>query len=194
MYGNVASKMGDEKPAGAPVDHTHLWTIFVKDPTGGDLRHMIKKVVFKLHDTYPESTRTVEEPPFEITETGWGEFEIPIRIYFATESNEKNITIYHHLKLHPYKEVKPGEEDKPIKSVLYDEVIFNEPTEKFFSMLTSKPNSYLPEESSETLPFSKRMEMDEADLFKDALNKVVDSINEQKDKLVELEAEKQNLR
>lgn len=35
--------------------------------------------------------RTVLEPPFEITETGWGEFELTIRIYFQ-DSSERPVT------------------------------------------------------------------------------------------------------
>jgi YEATS domain-containing protein 4 len=37
-----------------------------------------------------------------VTETGWGEFEIQIRIYFVNEANEKPVVLNHHLKLHPW--------------------------------------------------------------------------------------------
>lgn len=33
----------------------------------------------------------VEKPPYEVTETGWGEFEIQIRIYFV-DVNEKPVS------------------------------------------------------------------------------------------------------
>ena len=44
----------------------------------------------------------IEKPPFEVTETGWGEFDIVIKIFFVAEASEKPISFSHHLKLHPY--------------------------------------------------------------------------------------------
>lgn len=67
-----------------------------------DISHFIKRVQFKLHDTYPQPTRNVDKPPFSVTETGWGEFEIQIKVFFVPEANEKPITLFHHLKLHPW--------------------------------------------------------------------------------------------
>ena len=57
---------------------------------------------FKLHETYANSLRTVESPPFEVTETGWGEFEVQIKLYFVPEAAEKPQTLWHFLKLHPF--------------------------------------------------------------------------------------------
>lgn len=37
-----------------------------------------------------------------MTETGWGEFDIVIKIFFVAEASEKPISFSHHLKLHPY--------------------------------------------------------------------------------------------
>ena len=42
--------------------------------------------------------RIVSKPPYEVSETGWGEFEIQIRIYF-NDLTEKPVTLYHGLKL-----------------------------------------------------------------------------------------------
>lgn len=50
----------------------------------------------------PWPPAAVEKPPFQVTETGWGEFEIQIKIFFVPEANEKPITYFHHLKLHPW--------------------------------------------------------------------------------------------
>ena len=47
----------------------------------------VKKVNFKLHDSYSNSNRTVTKPPYEVTETGWGEFEIVIKVYFQVGTN-----------------------------------------------------------------------------------------------------------
>ncbi len=35
----------------------------------------------------------VEKAPFEVTETGWGEFEVQMRIYFV-DANEKPVIKY----------------------------------------------------------------------------------------------------
>lgn len=140
-----------------PVDHTHQWTIFLRDPNGEDLSKIIKKVIFKLHDTYPNPARAIESPPFEVTETGWGEFEITLRVFFVNEASEKNIMLYHHLKLHPY---GPGSENippgtRPVESYIYDEFVFNEPTEAMFELLTAKPGAIMPAHKSEDSQYSK---------------------------------------
>uniref|UniRef100_A0A183C0E3 Protein AF-9 homolog n=1 Tax=Globodera pallida TaxID=36090 RepID=A0A183C0E3_GLOPA len=53
-----------------------------------DLGHYIRKVQFRLHESYPNNVRIVERPPFEITETGWGEFDAQMKMYFV-DVNEK---------------------------------------------------------------------------------------------------------
>lgn len=165
LYGNVATRFSPVNPIPptAPKDHTHSWTVFVRDPTGNDLSQYIKKVVFKLHDTYPNATRTIEQPPFEVTESGWGEFEIVIKIYFQTEGGEKNVTLVHHLKLHPYDGTISM--DGKVESVLYDEIVFNEPTETGFAMLTQNPGSLLDDKL-------KQRERDELDRIAKALDDI----------------------
>ena len=95
---------------------------------------------FKLHETYPEALRTVDAPPFEVTETGWGEFEVQIKLSFVPEANEKPATLWHGLKLHPYgPDAESQRERKEIISQNYEEIIFNEPSEALFGILTSGP-------------------------------------------------------
>ncbi|UZJ57063.1 hypothetical protein CBS101457_006383 [Exobasidium rhododendri] len=67
-----------------------------------DISHFIKRVQFKLHETYPQSNRSIDKAPFQVTETGWGEFDVQIKIIFVPESGEKPLTTYHRLKLHPW--------------------------------------------------------------------------------------------
>lgn len=119
--------------------------------------------MFKLHDTYNNSTRSIEAPPFEVTETGWGEFEIGIKIFFVPEANEKNVSVYHHLRLHPYgfpPDAVLTDEDRNVKSIQYDEVVFNEPTEQLFQIMTQTPGNLLPE-TKEQAEFSKETENQE---------------------------------
>lgn len=197
LYGNWAEKVSEKNPlpAGAPPDHTHLWTLFVKDATGNDISQYVKKVVFKLHETYPNSTRTLEEPPFQITETGWGEFEVVIKIFFNNACGEKNVTLYHNIKLHPYPqngEVKVELPGTRVESILYDEIVFNEPTEAMFKLLTSKPGSLLPYKSDKTV-FTKENERDEEDRVDKAVEKVREMIEREKAEFQEMQEDKEAL-
>lgn len=171
----------------------------MQDPTKADDLSFIKKVVFKLHDTIRNPLRTVEEPPFEITETGWGEFEVIIKIFFLTEANEKPVQFYHHLKLHPYNGVGPNNgipkvrENGVVESILYDELIFNEPTEAFFKIITNKPGHLLNQKKTEENVFSLELEAEELYRINNGLATVQEQILSERKRLQELELEKQKL-
>ena len=79
--------------------------------------------------------------PFQVHETGWGEFEINIKLYYTPESLEKPQTFYHHLRLHPYGNTEAEKEAMKLApsiiSHCYEEQLFNEPYEQFYELLTS---------------------------------------------------------
>lgn len=79
--------------------------------------------------------------PFEVKETGWGEFEVTIKIHYVPESLEKAQTLYHHLRLHPYGDTDEEKEQMraqgEIRAWVYDEQLFNEPYENFYEILTT---------------------------------------------------------
>ncbi|RDL37417.1 uncharacterized protein BP5553_04850 [Venustampulla echinocandica] len=158
------------KPPGTPEDHTHSWTVFVKGVDDTDITYWCKKVQFKLHDSIPNPLRCTDFPsyllpakgiywkkqanipilaieagapgtPFQVHETGWGEFEIAIKLYYIPESLEKPQTLYHHLRLHPYGNTETEKETMrqapQIISWAYEEQLFNEPYEQFYDLLTS---------------------------------------------------------
>ena len=80
--------------------------------------------------------------PFVVNETGWGEFEITIKLYYSTESGEKAQTLYHHLRLHPYgkndeEKARSRQPNGDIIAWNYEEQLFNEPYEVFYNILTS---------------------------------------------------------
>lgn len=69
IYGNSATVLTQkEREALSTPDHTHRWTVAVRsaasakdsDIVGGadDLSYFIKRVTFKLHDTYANPTRS----------------------------------------------------------------------------------------------------------------------------------------
>lgn len=67
----------------------------------------------------------IEQPPFEVTETGWGEFEIQIKVHFIPEASEKPMTLFHFLHLHPYGPNKEEEKEKglTIGAFQYEEIV-----------------------------------------------------------------------
>lgn len=80
--------------------------------------------------------------PFTVTETGWGEFDISIKLYYVNESGEKPQTLYHYLRLHPFGRTdeekaamvtKNGE----VRAWSYEEQLFNEPYEAFYNILSN---------------------------------------------------------
>lgn len=146
VYGTTARPFDPEKnpkPDHVPDEHTHQWTVFLKGVDDTDITYWLKRVQFKLHETIPNHVRMVDGvpgKPFVVEETGWGEFEITIKLYYVPESGEKPQTLYHHLRLHPYG--NDAEKDEmaargEVVSWVYEEQLFNEPFEHFFDILTS---------------------------------------------------------
>ncbi|CAH2350025.1 protein AF-9 homolog [[Candida] railenensis] len=199
-YGNHAVKLAPEKRTEkTPVDHTHEWTVFIKPAIEGfDLTPLIKKVTFKLHETYESPVRTVERPPYQVTETGWGEFEVIIKLHFHAGVelgiNEKNFQIFHGLKLHPFNPQHPPKPNGEVHSVLYDELVFSEPTEKVFEILTSKPSNLLPyklsDPSKRDQEYLRTDELDELSKLDVYIEQVKAEIENQRNLYKDLEQEK----
>lgn len=148
VYGTTAKlfdPVTNPKPPNVPADHTHSWTVFVKGVDDSDITYWLRKVQFKLHESIPNPLRTIENvkpgEAFEVHETGWGEFEISIKMYYVPESLEKPQTLYHHLRLHPYGNTEAEKEAMKtapeIIAWVYEEQLFNEPFEQFYEILTS---------------------------------------------------------
>ncbi|XP_032513594.2 YEATS domain-containing protein 4 [Danaus plexippus] len=134
VYGNIARYFGKKREEDG---HTHQWTVYVKPYANEDMSAYIKKVHFKLHESYANPNRIVTKPPYELTETGWGEFEIVIKIYFH-DSNERPVTLYHILKLFqsPVSETAPTV-GRSLVSESYEEIVFQEPTQLMQHLLNN---------------------------------------------------------
>ncbi|XP_048340582.1 LOW QUALITY PROTEIN: YEATS domain-containing protein 4-like [Sphaerodactylus townsendi] len=115
--------------------HTHQWTVYVKPYRNEDMSAYVKKIQFKLHESYSNPLRVVTKPPYEITETGWGEFEIIIKIFFI-DPNERPVTLYHLLKLFQ-SDTNAILGKKTVVSEFYDEMIFQDPTAMMQQLLTT---------------------------------------------------------
>lgn len=91
-----------------------------------------------LYHTDKNAT-VIEEPPFSITETGWGGFNVEVKLFFAPEVGSRAQDRTHFLQLEPYG--GPEEEAKQrrelmVRSEVMDFIEFNEPTEALFDLLT----------------------------------------------------------
>ncbi|XP_055640780.1 YEATS domain-containing protein 4 [Toxorhynchites rutilus septentrionalis] len=139
VYGNVARSFGKKREEDG---HTHQWTVYVKPYHNEDMSTYVKKIHFKLHESYANPNRVVTKPPFEVTETGWGEFEIVIKIHFH-DPTERPVTMYHILKLFQ-SPILDGEVStqqlegkKGLVSEQYEEIVFQEPTQLMQQLLTN---------------------------------------------------------
>lgn len=63
------------------------WKAFVKPVVGGDpdapVDNIISSVQFDLHPTFSPSSIVINEPPFEVTRTGWGTFDIDVTVQYS---------------------------------------------------------------------------------------------------------------
>lgn len=144
VYGSIAFYLGKK----ADELQTHEWTLFLRGPNRLD-DHLnclvISKVVFQLHPSFAQPTRELTEPPYEVTERGWGEFEAQIRIHWKDPSEQTTI-VNHTIKLYPQGAPQASgsannalvqqSTEKPVVAETYDEVVFTNPTESFFRSLT----------------------------------------------------------
>ncbi|XP_035757568.1 YEATS domain-containing protein 4 [Egretta garzetta] len=128
--------VGGDKVTTGQRGSTRSWSyplaflLFLKDMSA-----YVKKIQFKLHESYGNPLRVVTKPPYEITETGWGEFEIIIKIFFI-DPNERPVTLYHLLKLFQ-SDTNAILGKKTVVSEFYDEMIFQDPTAMMQQLLTT---------------------------------------------------------
>jgi len=125
VFGSSATPLPEND---APDSHTHKWSVYLKSPTGQDLTKFFKKVVIKLHESFQHPNRSMTQEPYHVAESGWGEFEIQIKLHLI-DPQESVITLFHFLKLYEDEgtEIKPGTETTLIAET-YDEIVFPKPS------------------------------------------------------------------
>lgn len=133
---------------------TSGWTVYVRPvPNGPAITPWLKKVTFILHETFPNSSRTVENVNpatggFELEETAYGGFYINVKLYFQSYAGEKWQQRVIYLHLDPFDSglpVKPGEETQSQRQIRENKIVsevvefieFNEPTDQLWDQLTS---------------------------------------------------------
>lgn len=135
-----------------------------------------------------------------------------IKLFFVPEAGEKPISVYHQLKLHPYgpDAEKQKEKGGEVVSRCYEEIVFNEPSEGFYEVLTTDGMSgqslrgkgkgskasvsrkgartaEIPFVESEGNPYSIQEEGKELDRLKEAIKQVGVLVEEERKKLAERE-------
>ncbi|PKA48784.1 hypothetical protein AXF42_Ash018726 [Apostasia shenzhenica] len=139
-YGTISFWLGKK----ASEYNSHKWTVYVRGATNEDLSVIVKRAVFQLHPSFNNPTRAVESPPFELSESGWGEFEIAISLFFHSDVCDKQLDLYHQLKLYPEDDNGPQSTKKPVVVETYDEIVFSEPSEAFFGRVQNHPAAIIP--------------------------------------------------
>ena len=149
VIGTEAWKLDDtNRPRTVKPGDTTGWRVYVRPVPGGpDISPWLKKVVFGLHETFPNPVRTVETPPFELEESGYGGFIIVVKLYFQPIASEKQQQRSHFLQLDRYgDETLMAEQDRTgiVRSEVVEFIEFNEPTEALWDALTAEDQwSYL---------------------------------------------------
>ncbi|RLW06321.1 hypothetical protein DV515_00004498 [Chloebia gouldiae] len=184
VYGNVARYFGKKREEDG---HTHQWTVY-------DMSAYVKKIQFKLHESYGNPLRVVTKPPYEITETGWGEFEIIIKIFFI-DPNERPVTLYHLLKLFQ-SDTNAILGKKTVVSEFYDEMIFQDPTAMMQQLLTTSRQltlvADLEVKTREKLEAAKKKTSFEIAELKERLKASRETINCLKNEIRKLEEDDQS--
>lgn len=143
VIGSEAWELDDStRPADTPPDHTKGWKVYVKNVDNGpNLTAWLKKVQFKIYHTYNSPVRVIEEPPFEIQETGWGGFLVDIKLFFVPEASAKPEMRSHFLQLENYGEDEVQARQKRenmVRSEAMEIIEFNEPPEGLYAILTGE--------------------------------------------------------
>ena len=119
-----------------------------------------------------------------------------IKIHFHAAASEKPVVVYHHLRLHPYEDGVDGQpwpKDKPVLSLLYDELVFNEPTDALYQIFTDNNalTITLPNKKSIKDPhaplFSTQLEQEEIDRLDNAQQAINAQITSLKQKMAAME-------
>lgn len=169
---------------------THTWTVYLRSPTEQGLGRVIKSVTFKLHESFPNPNRDVTSPPFELRESGWGEFEIVIQIHFHDDIQEPPLELLHHLRLGL--DIHGNPQRRPYVYEVYEEIVFWEPTVELYERLQSSRGGREPE-SSAAQHFGKFDAQAEYEVIQAGRKRIANSVALLKAKVAALEAEEGGL-
>lgn len=169
--GTVAFYLGKK----ASEYNSHRWTVYVRGPNNDDITHVVQKVTFQLHSSFKDNVRTVETAPFELTETGWGEFEIGITITMVPEACVAPVELFHRLKLYSEEEGAAQSTKKPVVMEQLEELVFSEPVEAFYQRVSTFTPGPAPE-SPHKQYFPKHDERAELEKIRECRAKITQAV------------------
>uniref|UniRef100_A0A0N4ZPJ2 AHD domain-containing protein n=1 Tax=Parastrongyloides trichosuri TaxID=131310 RepID=A0A0N4ZPJ2_PARTI len=159
--------------------HTHKWSLFVRHIN----KHVIKdkdfisRVTYKLHPSFPNNIRTFNDPPFELSETGYGSFPLDVEIKFTGIKKIYNIKYQLELTL-----------GAPIETFKEQNVMILDPTPQFVDAVM-KINSMMEKKKSIMVvkDSSKNINDDETK------NNIFKNISKEEKRLKKIKEEDENL-
>lgn len=193
VYGSIAFFLGSK----ATDTATHKWSIYLRGLEDEDMSYFIKRVVFTLHPSCEIPEVICDKPPFVVTQTGWGEFDVKISIFFQ-DSAKTMVDIIHPLRLYP-----PGSSSshssllkKPVVYEFYDELLFTEPMSDWYDILNNVPKDIRKDVSDEELRpyFQKVSEVESMKQILAAQTFISKEIEKTCQELVKVQEEMQTLK
>uniref|UniRef100_A0A0N5B752 YEATS domain-containing protein 4 n=1 Tax=Strongyloides papillosus TaxID=174720 RepID=A0A0N5B752_STREA len=161
VIGNTAKLLDEPITDASGKSRTHEWVIYVKPYLNEDISKYIKKVQFKLHESYENNVKVVESAPFQVRETCWAESEVMVKIFFV-DSAEKPVTLYHYVRIREDGATFVGT-DGLIAAEHYDELVFKEPSPIMERALLDavKKNDHFNSKFRTNFEETKRIQMDQ---------------------------------
>ncbi|GAB6021320.1 myeloid lymphoid or mixed-lineage leukemia (trithorax, ) [Chamberlinius hualienensis] len=101
---------------------THDWTVFVRGPGSFNICNFVEKVIFHLHRDFAKPKRVVKEPPFEVSESGYGGFNMQIEVFFKQKEEPRKVLFDYDLFL---------KTNEPVNHFRCEKLTFHNPTEEF---------------------------------------------------------------
>ena len=103
-----------------------------------DVGDVVAKVVFNLHPTFHNPRRELTATPFELTEAGWGEFELTADVHFVESAGEPPVELMHKLRLYSDADPQGLNQKKPVVAEAYEEIVFSEPRLEFWKAVRAR--------------------------------------------------------
>jgi len=115
--------------------YTHEWKVYLRGPGNSDVSAFVRHVIFHLHPSFALPERVISDPPFEVTEVGWGDFDIQTVVHF----HDPRIPAFRtsiHLQLNPFGRSKERNPFDPVYNEFYETVTFADYLQDFSNRLS----------------------------------------------------------
>ncbi|KAI2808002.1 Mllt3p [Blomia tropicalis] len=104
------------------VNEFTIQTVYVRGVDDAKINYFIEKVIFQLHESFPKPKRVIKEPPYQISESGYASFDLPIYVYFRNRLEPKSTILEYDMTI---------DLTKPITKFQREKLTFQNPSEEF---------------------------------------------------------------